>query len=71
MSDSPSKQREDLSYQQFLHQKVESARTSFRKGVFLTNEDVSLCMQAKRDLLINGQDQQHGCHARSQSSSQS
>lgn len=56
MRDFIAKQREELEYEEFLHQKVELARTSFRKGLFLTNEDVNSRMQAKRELLASRQD---------------
>ena len=56
MRDFIAKQREELEYEEFLHQKVELARESFRKGLFLTNEDVNSRMQAKRELLASRQD---------------
>lgn len=56
MRDFIAKQREELEYEEFLHQKVELARASFRKGLFLTNEDVNSRMQAKRELLVSRQD---------------
>ena len=56
MRDFIAKQREELEYEEFLHQKVELARASFRKGLFLTNEDVNSRMQAKRELLASRQD---------------
>ena len=56
MRDFIAKQREELEYEEFLHQKVELARASFRKGLFLTSEDVNSRMQAKRELLLSRQD---------------
>lgn len=50
------KQREEQEYDEFLHQKVEMARASFRQGRFVSNQDVNARMQAKRELLTSRQD---------------
>lgn len=56
MRDFIAKQREELAYEEFLHQKVELARASFRKGLSLTTEEANSRMQVKRDLLASRQD---------------
>lgn len=49
-------QRQESDYESFLHQKVEKARSSFRQGRFVSNDEVNAKMKSKREALMSSQD---------------